>query len=250
MAAKKFYRFAYYSTPEKKDRDLLLHQLRDGDATLELSEVLRELGYVYGGLLLNYPGSPNKRRQVNTDFLKPSDILVLNTRPPLDDSDRRRVCPSYTDLEERVFAALRGSFFAECSRTQIRLHPSLPLPSARSKYRSMEFRQYHGAYCVAYGGVPVARTESRTAPSFMVFKQQAWPGGPALLCVFGMGGPESLITNHLVRTRTHLRQLVCKYEFVLIELQEQSVVLPQDNLRFLSSPGWAAKVALKLLPVP
>jgi hypothetical protein len=249
MAAKKFYRFAYYSTPERNDRDVLIHQLRDGDAALELAQVLHEFGYVYGGLLLNYPGNPDKHRQVDCDFLGRNDLLVMNTRPPLDDSDRRRVSRSYTDLEEKIFTALRGSVFTECSRSQITLHPSLSLRKEHAKYRSMEFRQYHGAYCVAYSGIPVARTESRTSVAFIIFKQQLWPGGPALLCVFGMGGPESLITNHLVRTRPELRGLVCKYEFVLIELHEQPVMLPQDDLRFLSQPGWSAKPVLKLIRV-
>jgi hypothetical protein len=249
MGPKKFYRFAYYSTPEKRDRSLLLHQLRDGDAALELSEVLRELGYQYGGLLLNYPGTSTKRRHVNSDFLTPNDLLVLNTRPPLDDEfDRRRVCPSYTDLEEKVFAALKQSFFAVCSRSHIRLHSSLPLSPDCLKYRSIELRVNRGAYSVAFSRVPVPPTEPRTSPAFMVFKEHAWQDGPGILCVFGVGGPETLIINHLVRKRQNLRRLVCRYEFVLIELQEQSFLLPQDNLTFLSSPGWATRVALKLLP--
>ncbi len=56
MSANCFYRFSYYAAAsDSKKKRLLLHQLRDADAALELSGILSELGYQYGGLLLNYP---------------------------------------------------------------------------------------------------------------------------------------------------------------------------------------------------
>jgi hypothetical protein len=89
---KTLYRLAYYSTPERRDREVLIHQLRDGDAALELVDVLRERGYRYGGLLLNYPGKPaTAPRQVSATF-KATDLLVLTSRPPMHDEldgDRR-----------------------------------------------------------------------------------------------------------------------------------------------------------------
>jgi hypothetical protein len=59
MAATRFYRYSYFS-PGKKDRDLLIHRLRDADASLEVSDVPYGQGYQYGGLLLNYPAKENR----------------------------------------------------------------------------------------------------------------------------------------------------------------------------------------------
>jgi hypothetical protein len=73
-----------------------------------------------------------------------------------------------------------------------------------------------------------------------------WPRGPGLLCVFGMGGPETLITNFLMRTTPALRRRLMTHEFTMIELHEREIILPQDTLAF--AHHWQCDVLAELLP--
>jgi hypothetical protein len=47
-------RFSYYE-PQRSDRDLRVHQIRDGHAFVQRASALFGLGYEYDGLLLNFP---------------------------------------------------------------------------------------------------------------------------------------------------------------------------------------------------
>jgi hypothetical protein len=247
VSTRTLYRLAYYSTPERRDREVLIHQLRDGDAALELAEVMRGRGYRYGGLLLNYPGKPDALPRKLAISFKSTDLLMLTSRPPMHDEadqDRRRIAPSRTDLEDKVFESLRR-YFKHCSRTEITLADDLVLKKELSSYRSVTFREYHEAYCLEYTGSKPSRHDRRTL-SYITYTPHVWPGGPGLLCAFGMGGPETLITNFLIRTKPDLRRCIMAYQFVMIELHEQEIILPQDSLALASK--WQYKILTRLLP--
>ncbi|MFY9570672.1 MAG: hypothetical protein WAV20_04615, partial [Blastocatellia bacterium] len=95
-----------------------LHALRDSDAFAELAAVLNEQGYVYNGLILNFPVAEEDATEIPT--LGPSDLLVLTTRPPLNDDyfDRRFIKRSDTELEKSVLKAV-GCYFSVCRRSRI-----------------------------------------------------------------------------------------------------------------------------------
>jgi hypothetical protein len=122
MSRKRFFRFSYL-TGQRGDRRIYPHQLRDGDACIELTPILMSLGYEYGGGLLNYePGTPDLSKELRNS-LGPSDLLVLTTRPPLDDKpykDKKKVIPSrYWFEREVIFGALKPAFFTFCSRLEV-----------------------------------------------------------------------------------------------------------------------------------
>ena len=77
-------------------------KIRDGAAFSELSAPLAKLGYEYGNILFNSPFDPKKDKKLGPEhfkFIKPNDLIVLTTRPPLDDrkhGDKKPV--SYTHL--------------------------------------------------------------------------------------------------------------------------------------------------------
>src|SRR5262245_41119798 len=114
-----------YQLSRKKDRAQDPHETRDGVAFACLACTLSELGWHYGGILFNYPADPPPQPfPVDTSFLGPRDLLVLATRPPMDDSGRRVVPRSYTALEQRIFDCCRP-FLELCCRSQIRLAPEM-----------------------------------------------------------------------------------------------------------------------------
>ncbi len=244
MAIKRFYRFSYF-TPVQKDRDLLVHQLRDADAALQISALLYNLGYRYGGVLFNHPTDTDRAVLVDHSFLRPRDILLLATRPPLDDEldrTRSRLQRSHTTLEEKVFACLE-QYFQHCSRAEVVLTKSLAsrLPKQVAEKREVVFREYGGAFCERYSG----RTRRRhllTTITYMTFTPEAWPKGPGLLTVFGMGGPETLIWAHVLRTR--FPHLVCSRSFVMAEMTEQ--VIPPGQLDLSFSDQWEVKILAEI----
>lgn len=243
MPGKRFYRFSYYGPPRDKDRELHIHQLRDGDAALELAAVLYQRGYQYGGLLLNYPppqdSTPKRQppeRAVDHSFLEPGDLLLLAGRPPLDDQwagTRWKIARSHTDLEKKVFLALR-EYFQNCHRSEITLAERLVerLPQEAVVKRDIKFYLHHHPTYEEVDGhkyVPASRTELVTA-AYLVCKREAWPGGPDLLCAFGMGGKETLLWSYFLRTR--FAAWLGSREFVMAELKLKELDPHASDLRF------------------
>jgi hypothetical protein len=96
-----------------------IHELRDGDAFIELGVDLAASAYEYGGLLLNHQGGVDL--SVGAIGIQPSDIVVLTTRPPLaDDPELHRlfIQRTKTELEELIFGSMRR-FFKRCSRARV-----------------------------------------------------------------------------------------------------------------------------------
>src|SRR6267143_479448 len=106
MSPKRIFRFAYHTSLNDKS-ELRLHQLRDGDAFAELSAPFYSKGYEYGGLLLNLPSEKEADApHFDVSSLTSSDLVLLNTRPPIHDIDQENKHPvrrSYTLLERHIF---------------------------------------------------------------------------------------------------------------------------------------------------
>lgn len=229
----KFYRVAY-STPVRKGRKLQPSQTRDGESSMYIADIVREFGYSYGGPLFQFPavdaqGNPvkPKRPRTETPVLSPDDLLLLNTRPPMDDMvtrDRRLIPCSHTEVETRLFAdegPLRR-WFPRCARSEVVLSNEAARISPEIRQRqSMWFRQHGGATYQSFGALGgdwfyPEKSDLRTA-AFLVFAEEAWPGGPKLLATFGMGGTAGLIWASLLATR--FTDLVLTREFAMVELQ-------------------------------
>lgn len=227
------------------------HQLRDADAFVELAAVLQSIGYIYGGLILNTP-APVSSSHVDTSFLKPCDLLVSTTRPPLDDEvggDKRTVKRSHTPLEEQVFAAVRGCFEV-CTRSHVKLSKFLAFQlgdSVRNK-GEIQFRQYAGASYMAYKRYEDFRWEtlahSSETAAYLVCTSRLWKNGPRLLNTFGMGGLESLIWTYLLRKKYwhELKIDVNIPRFIMVEMTERDIPNSPSTLAF--ADDWPVKILI------
>lgn len=240
MANKRFFRFSYY-VPGKKDRTLRLHQLRDGDAFIHLTTLLYQKGYEYGGLLLNYPADPKcKTRSVDTSFLKPSDLIVLTTRPPMDElevKDRRQVIGSNTTLERWVFDSLRP-YFDVCARSHVRLSADLArrLPDQYADRGWIAFKQTNDARCKGYARHNDVKMKVPPPPPrttfYFVLPQRSRENDPQVLCVFGMGGTETLLWAYLLSTKYKEKFILDHPRFLMAEIFIEPIPRLPDNLSF------------------
>jgi hypothetical protein len=229
----RFFRVAY-STSVRKGRQLQPSQTRDGEASMYIADIVRQFGYRYGGPLFQFPvidgqGNPVKPKPRHDDgvpVLGPDDLLILNTRPPMDDifvGDRRVIQRSHTEVENRLLAD-GGPFrkwFARCARSELILSNDAASISAEIRQRQrMWFRQHGGAAYQSYsalgGGWVYPKKSDAGTPAFLVYDEEAWPGGPKLLATFGMGGTATLVWACLLATR--FPNLVFTTAFAMAEL--------------------------------
>ncbi|OFV92506.1 MAG: hypothetical protein A3J75_04230 [Acidobacteria bacterium RBG_16_68_9] len=210
---------------------------------MELSPLLFAGGYTYGGLVLNYPAprnhDPDVIIPVHEEFLAASDLLVLTTRPPLDDSDedRKRIRRSFTSLEHKVFEAVRPCF-PKCSRSFVQLSPRLreSLPEASANRGHVEYR-VHGRFATYKALRDYLRRrwdegdEKRTG-AYLTYKKPAWPGGPALLVAFGMNRFQTLLWTHFLGTRRDFSTVLAHPRFLMAEIAIQDIPPKPENLGF------------------
>ena len=120
-----YHRFAY-SMPLRGKEEPQPFKIRDGAAFSEVTAPLAKLGYEYGEMLWNPPYRPRKYKKVgkeNYQYIKPSDLVVLTTRPPLSDKthgDKKKMLRSCTHLEDQVFKACR-KYFKVCARPHVEI---------------------------------------------------------------------------------------------------------------------------------
>src|SRR5712664_2378382 len=107
-----YHRFAY-PMPARTGEVARPSKTRDGAAFSEITAPLGKLGYEFGNILFNSPSASNRDNDFGHEhfnFIKPNDLIVLTTRPPLDDQrhgDKKHLLESCTHLEEQVFAESR-----------------------------------------------------------------------------------------------------------------------------------------------
>ena len=238
----------YSSTkPTVNSKDRWQHpkfsHVRDGAAFNELSHTAHLLSsYSYETFIHLYPAH---RSRLNVfPQTTPRDLLVLATRPPLDDpaweawekssdqSKRSRVkpiFPSECDFENIIFSELR-KYFDTCARTGVKLSKQGVgcLKTDADKWKEIEFDQFihHGKHDL-YGLVKrhVIRTGESKAPmsteppytvGFLVRINNLPKLGCDLLVSFGMDGDGTLIWNRIIRTRHP--ELVIRPGFVMAKI--------------------------------
>jgi hypothetical protein len=208
-----FHRFAYYA-PTKIDRQLRVHETRDGDAFLQIAALLYAKGYEYGRLVLNYPqGRQNASIQppiqlIDESFLKPSDLLVLTTRPPLDkeadEIHKIDILRSFISLENKVFGVLR-QYFEFCSAVNVvlaknfaqRLNPPTNMARAAFEIYGRGMLVGHGYYS---SGMPALKPQApNLAILYLLYLEETWETGPRLLITFGMRGITTLAWAYRLR---------------------------------------------------
>ena len=206
-----------------------IHKIRDGLAVCELSAVLNQMGYTYGQAILNVPQSVQTTLMLNgllpqqhPPEIGPTDILLLTTRPPLDDlpEDKRRIARSDSPIEQAVFASLRP-YFSRCDRVNVTLSDKVDFHQKKKamlakneleKYRLIHFRQKQGG-CVSHfqlGRRKLTPDHSQLAVGYLFSAPNALPNGTQLVAAFGLGGTQTLRLAYLLRTSLlkELRQAV------------------------------------------
>jgi hypothetical protein len=210
MNATRFFRFSYYIR-ESNDASRRLHHLRDGDAFAEIATLLSSKGLEYGGILFNYPSRNRIGRQVDSSFLKNSDLLVLTTRPPINGDEEqeanRHVDRSYSTLEREVLEAI-CAYFDKALRKRVKLN-KLYAGELNGKFKNRAdiiFNQTYGAHVVKFRQYGTRQTWHKPKVDITtVFYLVLTPpvprlNGARILASFGMGGTETLIWSHILRT--------------------------------------------------
>lgn len=266
MVVRTYFNFSYFLGNGRPK----LNKRRDGDAFSELCPILNAANCEYGDILLNGPppeqlqrphGKDNliqdllpKTFRINHSFLRPSDILVLPTRPPLDDEnkrDKKMIWRSHTDLEEKVLKTVRP-IFEVSTRSNIRLSEKLAkqLKSGYETRADISFRQnldpFYKAYR-EYGSLKWVKPEPppRTA-AYLVIPRKRSERHPQILCSFGMGGTETLIWAYLLRKR-YWRELELDLNsprFVMVEIFPEEIRPYPLTLSF--ADNWQVDVLLNV----
>jgi hypothetical protein len=246
---KQFYHFSYY-IPPKIDKFPQPHQLRDGDALLEVSNLLYRARYRFGGIIFNPPAPEPKSksatidiRNVDTSFLQPEDLIVLTTRPPLNDSksDARKIIRrSYTSLEVQVFKKLENRVFRFCSRSYVELTEKLcsKLPrkyATRGAIFFTEGRASYKQYRNVFGGQFRKPKEAENTAFYLISLPKESKDDVSLLCLFGMSGANTLTWCHLVPQRFPSKVSFNSPRFIMAEMPIPVYLEPLHTFAFTKS---------------
>lgn len=208
MKAAKHYHYFAYSIQMNESEETKPSKLRDGASFSEITATLGRLGYEYGQIIFNIPSSSGREPRAEKDqfcFVKPDDLIVLTTRPPLDDrrhGDKKHMDGSSTHLEQQVFAEFR-KYLAVCARSHIELTPQV---GAHCTKAEMTFYQHKSARLKSFKRLDEFRhtktpEDSDLAIGFFLRTRKIASYGCGLVACFGMRGWDTLIWNRIVRTR-------------------------------------------------
>jgi hypothetical protein len=235
----------------RPDEDPQLFKDRDSLAFCELAAPFLAAGYTYGTTVYLYPD--DERALSEFPAFQASDILVLTTRPPLDDNPRRRECaeastansPPAVDalvsrrrkviyqagarvaLETVLFAEF-DKYFAYCNRKHVELSDhgfQLLRAEDRRRWRHVELFEYLGPARRSSAEVqkhyvgPETVLPAPNGHSSIAFFLRA-NGLPGINCdfvaSFGMDAYGTLLWNRMIRTQ--FTPLVAAPGFVMAEL--------------------------------
>ena len=140
------YRYSYgfaYSLPGHKDRELLPFQLRDGEAGRLISGAVEKYGFKCAGSIINRPSPGPDLIPVDVSRLRGNDLILLTTRPPMDNiGDKKVIRRSYTTLEEDLFNLVLRKYFQRCARSEVWLTDEVAKISPEiARRQSCVFRQ-------------------------------------------------------------------------------------------------------------
>jgi hypothetical protein len=243
---KRFFRSVYSTRPEHGRQPRIAHQ-RDGDAFMEICELLREAGYKFADIIYNFPSS---KTVIDLRRFVSSHVIVQVTRPPGDDvasGHRRIVHPSGTNLE-RIVACALNTYFNELSRAIVSLTPEFAAhlkpgyeERARIQFKLQPNATYQAWKRCGPGKMLAASHPTRTAAYFLR-TPPLWEDGPSLILAFGMGSTETYIWARLLRTRYPHFITSESPRFVMAELIPAPVPLHPIDGSFAEQ--WQAEIIL------
>lgn len=238
--------FYWFGLPLMNPDTASIHQQRDVESAIELTPELMRRGFDYGGPLMNFP----EHSKLELDLpAKKGDLIVMTTRPPLDDnlSDSPHLVIRRTGspLEWSILNFVR-KYFVYCDRRQVTIGDEY----ARDFKPGCDDRHHilytaHGAH-IDHRHFNFARY--KVTMRFKDRKQRSWPAddsrtalyllhvkefaenGPDLLVSFGMTGSCGLAWAHILRTR--YPELLDGYRFVVAEMEIGTIAQTPVTLSF------------------
>ena len=214
---KNIYHFAFYY-----GKDPLIYQQRDCPSFIEVAAAFSEkdsskIKHVLKGSIPNFP---TRGESEDMPLLGPDDLILLTTRPALDENDLEDMKPirrSYSRLEIKLFDALRPHL-SKCSRKDVHLNVRYR-NKFRKKYRDrcqIEFTKFSqridginfARYLTTIDTIDEGNTlvhwnkknGIRTA-GYLIYLPEAWKDGPALLSCFSLTASFSLLWSFLVKKK-------------------------------------------------
>jgi len=250
----RFVRFGYYITG-RKDTPQQIQHVRDGAAFLEIAAILQKEGYSYGSTIYNWPLEETREpgKKVDTSFLKSKDLIVLTTRPPLDDDNaqnKKRIKKSDSLLENKLFEKLR-EFLKVCDREHGILTETWAnkLPPKYLDRAEIIFKQNAGADILgskAYHDTRMLKKEKTQNKTmfYIINIPRLCKNGPGLFCSFGMRGQEALIGAYLLRTKywSHLNFSFDNPYMALLEITMGNIPFFTHTLDF--ADNWHVDIIL------
>jgi hypothetical protein len=228
-----FVMFWYYG--RRRRMELKTHHVRDASALFELLARLVQSGYEIGDqFLCSPPANPRDESVVEVDVsaLRPGDLVVIVTRPPLDDKshgDRKKIPLGHTSLERTVLACARP-FFKALARSHVKLalELALRLPHVYATRAELFVHQFKNAWYTRTQSIDAIKTQpfSNDAPQTPGFvircnRVEALNGADILFC-FAMGGTETLVLAR--RLRTDFSHLLERPGFTMVEMAPPDTV--------------------------
>jgi hypothetical protein len=246
-----FVRFCYLSN-NPHGRPLRPHQLRDESVVVELYDQLRLSGLDYGGVFLNWNYPRGTKDTSLAEFAKLAlterDILLLTTRPPIDDEYGRKkpLMRSGSDLETAIFNVLRKECFRTCTRTHISLCDHLKGSMRTGFERRFNARFYStGADAPYMERDPARKGFVRSAKSAgYLIHVPLGAGLPHLLAVFGMNGPMSLLWAYRLRAMPELGWALEEPSLLVAEIS-MTARIPEKPTTLRFCDPWKVEVAAK-----
>ena len=227
-----YYRLSYSNA--SRDEEPKLFRDRDAVAFCELTTGLPAMGYQYGTTIHFYPD--DERKLSEFPVFQPEDLLVLPTRPPLNDRDgfvrpnRKIIHAAKTELEALLFAEL-SEYFDYCTRKHVELSArgagGLKVEDAR-QWRHVELYEYSGAMVQNHfiGPAPVKPKRNHTSSiAFFLRVNRVAKLNCDFIASFGMDGYGTLIWNRIIRLR-HPEWLAAP-RFVMAELIFKKPIPPK-----------------------
>lgn len=248
---RKFVRFCYLSN-DPHGRPLRPHQLRDESVVIELYDQLKLSGLDYGGVFLNwtYPHltADNSLAEFAELKLGEQDVLLLTTRPPMDDEygEMHPLVKTNSELETEIFKVLRKMCFKTCKRTRISLCDHLREALQPGFEKRFSARFYSTGMDAPYmERDPVTKRSLRSDKSagYLVHVPLG-QGRPHLLAIFGMSGSMSLLWAYRLRKMPELAWALEEPSLLMAEIS-MTEPIPERPTTFKFCDNWIVDIAAK-----
>ena len=251
----------FYAMPRRDStRGVHFHATRDRDANYELARALADQeNFSFGTSILNFPTTrrtsytlvPERDlRHLPLPFVDDDDVILCTTRPPLSDGksgDNKCVEPGNTDVERQMFRHW-WRYVRKLSRAHLIFSDAAIeyLPHEMRNRAEITFFQqgcrYQHLKEPGDDGNRIRSPFGQRTLAALLRLDELWPGGPGLVCAWGMNATATLAWCHLVRHRyPHLLQ-----HRGLTAVELDPAPLPEHPATFEWTLDWQASPLLQI----